>query len=314
MNILVTGGMGYIGTTLIPKLLYLGHSVTCVDNLYWKQYPELLRYEYGNVNFEFIHADLTSDRVYKSFLNDYHAIIHLAAIVGAPACDKIPEYTKKLHVDFTRDLINNLDDDQILIYPNTNSGYGATTGEEYCDENTPMNPISLYGSTKCEAEKIVLEHKKSVVFRLATVFGLSQRMRLDLLVNNFCYKAAQNIPMDIYEGHFKRNFVHIDDVAYAFMFALDNKPYMYQNVYNLGNDESNMSKMDLVNMIKEICPNWQVTEGDGEDLDKRNYIVSNEKLAKTGFRATKTVQDSIECIIDYCEHLPTEATYSMFNY
>jgi nucleoside-diphosphate-sugar epimerase len=292
MRILIPGGAGYIGSVLTGHLLNLGHQVTVLDNLYFQQ-KSLFGYA-SNPNFDFVYGDTRDRATLEPLMAKNDVIIHLAAVVGMPACKKDPEYSQSLNYGSAKLVADLASKDQRIIYPCTNSGYGTQSGDLHCDENTPLAPISLYGTSKAEGEKAILDSGKGMAFRLATVFGASPRMRIDLLVNDFTHKAYSQGAIVIYEGHFMRNFVGIQDVARAMIFAMNNFESMRGEVYNLGLDSANMSKIDLCNKVKEHVPHFYFTEATvGSDPDKRNYIVSNEKLRKAGFEASQTIDDGI---------------------
>ena len=292
MRILIPGGAGYIGSVLTGHLLNLGHQVTVLDNLYFQQ-KSLFGYA-SNPNFDFVYGDTRDRATLEPLMAKNDVIIHLAAVVGMPACKMDPEYSQSLNYGSAKLVADLASKDQRIIYPCTNSGYGTQSGDLHCDENTPLAPISLYGTSKAEGEKAILDSGKGMAFRLATVFGASPRMRIDLLVNDFTHKAYSQGAIVIYEGHFMRNFVGIQDVARAMIFAMDNFESMRGEVYNLGLDSANMSKIDLCNKVKEHVPHFYFTEATvGSDPDKRNYIVSNEKLRKAGFEASQTIDDGI---------------------
>ncbi len=292
MRVLIPGGAGYIGSVLTGHLLDLGHRVTVLDNLYFQQ-KSLFGYA-TNPNFDFVFGDSRDKATLKPLMAKNDVIIHLAAVVGMPACTKDPEYSQSLNYGAAKLVAELASKDQRIIYPCTNSGYGTQSGDVFCDENTPLAPISLYGTSKAEGEKAILDSGKGMSFRLATVFGASPRMRVDLLVNDFTYKAFSQGSIVIYEGHFMRNFVGVQDSARAMIFAMDNFEAMRGGIYNLGVDSANMSKLDLCKKIKQHVPNLYYTEAPvGTDPDRRNYVVSNEKLRQAGFEATQSIDDGI---------------------
>lgn len=293
MRVLVTGGAGYIGSVLVGKLLDEGWEVHVVDNLMYKQ-TSLLAYA-SRDNFYFCYGDVRDERIFKPMIKKFDVIIPLAALVGMPACERSPHDAWSINRDAIIMLDRMRSKSQIMIFPNTNSGYGTTTGEIYCDENTPLNPISIYGKSKVEAERSLLDSGNVVVLRLATVFGYSPRMRLDLLVNDFTYRAMKDGYIIIYQPHFKRNYVHISDVCDCFLYCIENFDLMKDEVYNLGLDDANLSKEELAELIKQHIPNFVYKIAEiGEDPDKRNYIVSNEKIKKAGFTAKVSIDDGIE--------------------
>jgi len=293
---LITGGAGYIGSILVPELLRRGHVVTVLDNFMYDQ-SSLLEC-CGNENF-FIHrGDARDEDIVKPLLKKVDYIIPLAALVGAPLCGQ----DKTCAITTNRDAVNLLSrfssKQQRIIVPTTNSGYGIGQKGVFCTEETPINPITLYGKTKMEAEKIVLDRGNSISFRLATVFGMSPRMRIDLLVNDFTYRAVKDRFIVIFEGHFKRNYIHIRDVANAFVHAIENFDRMKKNVYNVGLSDANLSKLELFEKIKDQVPDFVYIEASvGEDPDKRDYIVSNEKIEKTGYKPVYSIEMGIKELI-----------------
>jgi nucleoside-diphosphate-sugar epimerase len=295
VRVLITGSCGYIGSVLSNQLLNLGYEVTGIDNLYWGQNKvalDLLAYN----NFKFINLDLTYklDRaVYIDLIKQHDVIIPLAALVGAPLCDAHPKDALIVNFESVMDAAR-VSDHQLIIYPNTNSSYGSS-GKVLCTETTPVKPISHYARTKQEAEKYVLKHTNSVVFRLATVFGISPRMRLDLLVNNFAFKAHQGIEVELFEPDFMRNYVHVNDVVGAFIFAIKNNKKMNGQIYNLGNDSLNMSKRKLADTVGL---KYTIDENQ-KDPDQRNYIVSSQKLARVGFTAKIGLDETLPKLQQY---------------
>jgi len=293
IKILVTGGAGYLGSILIPELLKLGHKVTVLDNFMYHQ--DSLFACCASKNFEIIKGDARDETILKKVLTDKDYIIPLAAIVGAPACDRDKTGAVTINRGAVKSIVKLAGKEQRIIYPTTNSGYGVGQKGVFCTEKTPLNPISLYGKTKTEAEKIVLERRNTITLRLATVFGMSPRMRLDLLVNDFTYRAVKDRFVVIFEGHFKRNYIHIRDVARAFIHAMDNFNEMKNEPYNVGLSDANLSKLELCAKIKEQVPGFIYLEAPvGEDPDKRDYIVSNEKIEKTGFKPIYSLEMGIE--------------------
>lgn len=278
-NILVTGGAGYIGSILVPELLKSGHNVTVLDNFVFGQNSliECCIYE----NFNVVKGDARDEDILKPLLQKPDYIIPLAALVGAPLCSRDKIGTVTTIRDAAASLVKLASKEQKIIIPTTNSGYGIGQKGVYCTEETPLKPISLYGKAKVEAEKIALDRGNAMSFRLATVFGMSPRMRIDLLVNDFTYRAVKDRFVVIFEGHFKRNYVHIRDVARAFIHAIDNFNIMKNEPYNVGLSDANLSKLELCIKIKEQVPDFVYLESPvGEDPDKRDYIVSNEKNRK----------------------------------
>jgi len=295
-KVLITGGAGYLGSVLTRHLLERGYRVTCLDDSRHKQIS-LLDCA-NNPNFDFIPGDVRNRELLESVISNFDTIIPLAAIVGASACKKDPIGAKSINLDAVVELDDLRSSDQRIIFPNTNSGYGTSSGEIECDENTPLNPISLYGQTKVDAEKYLLDSDKpSITLRLATVFGVSQRMRRDLLVNDFVYQAMTSGCIELFEKDFIRNYIHIRDVARAFEHCIENFGAMRSGknqTFNLGLDDANLSKWELALKIREHIPNFSIYEGEGEDPDKRNYIVSNKKILSTGFSPRFSLDDGIK--------------------
>jgi nucleoside-diphosphate-sugar epimerase len=293
MNILVTGGAGYIGSTLVPKLLNLGHKVTVVDNFMYNQNPLLECC--NNKNFSVINADVRNEKIMKPEVTKADVIIPLACLVGAPLCEKDPWAAQAVNSDVIRNMYNWKSASQMMIYPCTNSGYGIGQDGIFCDENSPLKPISIYGRVKVEAEKHLLDGGEAITFRLATVFGASPRMRLDLLVNDFVYRAINDGFIVLFEHHFKRNFLHVQDATAAFLHAIENYQPMKGKPYNVGLSEANISKLELCETIQKYVPKFRVMISDiGEDPDKRNYIVSNARIEATGFKAKTSLDDGVQ--------------------
>lgn len=296
MKIAITGGAGYIGCVLVPELLKLGHEVSVLDNFYFGQ-TALLDCCYDK-NFTVIRGDARDRDTVEKFIDGADLIIPLAALVGFPLCDYDKIAAKTTNLDAILTLLELRKPEQKIIFPCTNSGYGTSDGSIYCTEETPLNPISLYGTTKAEAEKAILESGNSLTFRFATVFGASPRMRLDLLVNDFVYRAVNDKTMIIFEGHFKRNFIHIRDVVGAYIHAINNFETMKGKAYNCGLSDANLSKIELCEKIREHIPSFTFFESEiNKDPDKRNYIVSNDRLESTGWKPEYTLDDGIEELI-----------------
>jgi nucleoside-diphosphate-sugar epimerase len=296
-KVLITGGAGYIGSVLTQHLLEKGYPVTCLDNLSFG-YNSLLPCV-SNSNFDFIYGDVRNRKLLEKVIPKFDVIIPLSAIVGAPQCDLNPVDAKLINRDSVISINAIRSAGQKIVYPTTNSGYGTTTGEIYCTEATPLNPISLYGITKVEAEQNLLNSdKEAITLRLATVFGMSPRMRTDLLVNNFVLKALTDSYLVIYEKKFKRNYVHIRDVARCFEHCIENYESMKNNPYNVGLDSANLSKEELAEKVKGHIPKLDITYKEiDNDPDKRNYIVSNKKLMNTGFECIYDLDYGIEELI-----------------
>lgn len=297
-NILITGGAGYIGSILTEMLLQKGYAVTVIDT--FMENVSSLSHAACNPNFSAIRADVLDFANIKKYVECADVIIPLAALVGAPICARHATIAELLNYNAVKQIVDTVSDQQLLIYPNTNSGYGIMLdGHDYCTEESPLNPISIYGETKVRAEADVL-NKNGVAFRLATVFGSSYRMRIDLLVNDFVWRAHKDGSVVLFESHFRRNFIHVRDVAKAFIHAIENKEQMRGNVYNLGLSSANLTKLQLCNEIKEFYPNLTIIEAEiGEDPDKRDYLVSNDKLEKTGWMPDYSIKDGVRELQQY---------------
>jgi nucleoside-diphosphate-sugar epimerase len=292
-KILITGAAGYLGSMLTTKLVELGFDVLAVDILKYEK--NSLSHLYFYQNFKFIKADVTKSNVIKKIIRGVDFIFPFAALVGAPLCEKFKKEAKILNVNSIKLIIKYIKKNQKIIYPTTNSGYGVGEKNKFCDENSPLKPISLYGNTKAEAEKIVLSHKNSICFRLATVFGYSFRMRTDLLVNYMVYESVKKNKLEIFEAHFRRNFIHIRDVVDCMVFSINNFSFLQNNIYNLGLSSANISKLQLAKMIKKKIKNLQVViQENRKDPDQRDYFVSNAKIERAGFKAKITLDSGIE--------------------
>ena len=282
-TVLVTGGAGYIGSVLSKVLLDEGYSVRVLDNF---------RYEQNSLldcctkeNFSVIRGDCRDKDTISKAVKDVEVIIHLAALVGAPVCNADSVAAQTTNYDAVKLLLSLRSKDQKILFPCTNSGYGIGEKNKFCTEETPLKPVSLYGVTKVQAEKLILESGNSISFRLATVFGVSPRMRIDLLVNDFVYRAVKDKYVVVFEAHFKRNYIHIQDVARVFLHGIKNFDKLKNQAYNVGLSDANVSKLELCEIIKRHIPDFVFIESEiGKDPDKRDYIVSNEKIEKTGFK------------------------------
>lgn len=296
LRVLVTGGAGYLGSILCEHLLAAGYQVTVLDNLLYGQHS--LFHLCANPNFEFISGDVRDEHLLRQALQTADACIPLAAIVGVPACNRDPWIAKAVNLEAIR-LLNRLRSPaQLIIYPNTNSGYGTKSGEIFCTEESPLEPISLYGKVKVQAEQELLATANVIVLRLATVFGMSPRMRLDLLVNHFVYAAVTDKYIVIFEKDFKRNYIHIRDVADCFLYCLAHAGQMRGRPYNAGLDAANLSKAELALKIQTYLPDFFVHFSEvGTDPDQRNYIVSNQRLREAGFEARRSLDDGIRELI-----------------
>ena len=279
-KVLITGGAGYLGSTLTEVLLSKGYKVTVLDSLVYKQIS--LTSFCQNKNFDLVIGDVRDTKLLTSLVETHDIIIPLAAIVGMPACKKDPDLTVAVNYQQIKNIIEIIQPSQKLLVPNTNSQYGSS--ETIITEESPFNPLSLYAQTKCDAEKRVLELGNGISLRLATVFGVSYRQRMDLLVNDFVYRAFTDEFLVLFESHFLRNYVHVRDVAKAFVHLIENYETCNNNAFNVGLTSANMSKLQLAQKVKEYVPNLVIIEEQfKEDFDKRNYVVSNEKLEKTGW-------------------------------
>jgi nucleoside-diphosphate-sugar epimerase len=296
MKVLVTGGAGYIGSILVPALLADRCEVTVLDSFIYGQ-TSLLDC-CADPLLTIVRGDCRDEATLRDALNGQDVVIALAALVGAPICDRDPLGATSTNLDAIRLLDRLRSRDQWVLYPNTNSGYGIGDKDAFCTEDSPLRPISLYGRTKVEAEQALLESGNAISFRLATVFGASPRMRLDLLVNDFVYRAVNDSALVIFQGHFRRNFVHVRDVARAFLHGIENFERMRDRPYNVGLDEANVTKLELCERIKRHVPRFVYLEAPiGEDPDKRDYLVSNERIKSTGFAPRHSLDDGIRELV-----------------
>lgn len=292
-HVLVTGGAGYIGAILCEHFLAEGFRVTVLDNLMYR--PGSLFHLCAHRAFDFIRGDVRDGELLRRLMKDADVLIPLAAVVGAPASDRDPWLAKSVNLDAVQTLNRLRSPKQLVIFPTTNSGYGTQTGETYCTEDTPLHPISLYGQTKVQAEMEIIDSPNSITLRLATVFGMSPRMRLDLLVNHFVYAAVTDGYIVIFEKDFKRNYLHVRDAADCFIHCIENAGRMVGRPYNVGLDEANLSKMELALKINEHVPEFYLHFSEiGSDPDQRNYIVSNQRLREAGFEARRSLDDGIK--------------------
>ena len=280
-KVLITGGSGYLGSTLAEHLLNSGYSVTVLDNLMYKQLS--LLHLFKRDGFKFILGDVRDKENLQKLVSEHDVVIPLAAIVGMPACKANPQLTIDVNFKQVVNIIEVLKDTQKLILPNTNSQYGSSS--EVITEESPFKPLSLYAETKCDAENAMLENGNGISLRLATVFGVSPRMRQDLLVNDFVYKSINDGYLVLFEAHFKRNYIHVQDIARTFQFMIENYDECKGQAFNVGLSSANLSKMELAEKIKEYVPSLVIKQDEfKEDFDKRNYIVSNEKLESKGWK------------------------------
>jgi len=296
MKILVTGAAGYIGSVLVPLLLSKGHEVVALDSFMYQQ-TSLLDCCH-NSDLKIINGDARDRDLVSGLVKSVDAIIPLACLTGAPLCAKDPLAARSTNFEAIENILELRSDNQPVIFPTTNSGYGVGEKGKFCTEETPLRPVSLYGKYKVEIENIILNSKNTLTFRFATVFGTSPRMRLDLLVNDFTYRAVNDRFLVLFEAHFKRNYLHVRDAANAFVHGLENFDKMKGRPYNVGLSDANISKWELCEEIKKHLPDFYFTEAEiGEDVDKRDYIVSNDRIEATGFKPQNTLSSGIAELI-----------------
>ena len=297
MKILITGGAGYLGSVITKRMLDEGHEVIVLDKLIFNQ-TSLLGYTYTS-KFRFIYGDVRNELLLEKLCNEVDVIIPLAAIVGFPACSADPKLAKEINFQQIVNIVKFTNGKgKKILYPNTNSGYGLGLGQTECTEESPLTPISVYGQTKCDAENFLRTSTDAIIFRLATVFGVSTRMRTDLLVNDFVYKAITDKYIVVFEKTFKRNFIHIRDVASVFCFMLERYEKYKGEIFNIGLSDANLSKQELLEKIQTHVKDFAVSYNDYyEDPDKRDYIVSNEKVESTGWRPHMDLDKGIKELI-----------------
>ena len=292
MRLLVTGGAGYLGSIMVPMLLAEGHEVTVIDSFMYNQNSLLDCCHHPALTV--VRGDARDKNLVSQHIKRADAIFPLACLTGAPLCDKDPLEAKSVNLDAVKLLLELRSKQQRVIFPTTNSGYGIGQDGIHCTEETPLRPISTYGRLKVDAEQAVLEAGNSLTFRLATAFGISPRMRLDLLVNDFVYRAVTDGFLVVFQGHFKRNYIHVRDIARVFLHALNNFEQMKGQAYNVGLSDANLSKLELCEAIRRQVPSFYFTEAQiGQDPDQRNYIVSNEKIERTGFKPSVSLDAGI---------------------
>lgn len=309
-KVLITGGAGYLGSTITEHLLRAGYEVTVLDNLLYKQLSLLHLFKYDN--FDYIKGDVRDKKLLQSLVKTNDVIIPLAAIVGMPACKANPELTIDVNYKQIENILEVLTEKQKLILPNTNSQYGSS--ETIITEDSPFKPLSLYAETKCDAENAMLQNGNGVSLRLATVFGVSTRMRQDLLVNDFVYKSVVDGYLVLFEGHFKRNYIHVQDIARTFQFVIENYENCKGQAFNVGLSTANLSKLELAEKIKTYIPSLVIKQDEfKEDFDKRNYIVSNEKLEKLGWKPMYDLDYGIKQLIEAYQIIITHNNRNFTN-
>ncbi|MCA9408214.1 MAG: NAD(P)-dependent oxidoreductase [Candidatus Omnitrophica bacterium] len=313
MRILITGGAGYLGAVITPVFLREGHEVTVLDTFMYNQSSLLDCCHYPQL--KVIRGDTRDKNLIAQLMKECDAVFPLACLTGAPLCDRQPQDAEEIVVNALKMILGLRSKDQIIIYPTTNSGYGVGEKGKFCTEETPLRPISLYGRIKVQAEQMVLDAGNAVTLRLATAFGVSPRMRLDLLVNDFTFRAVFEHRLELFEAHFKRNFIHVRDVAKAFLHMVNNFDKVKDQTYNVGLSDANLSKLELCQEIKKFIPDLEIIESNqGEDPDKRDYIVSNEKIESTGYKPDVSLSDGIQelikCfrVIDYRKSIESRLT------
>ncbi len=307
MRILITGGAGYLGSVITRKLLQ-NHSVTIIDNLMYNQ-TSLIDL-CGNSNFKFIYGDVRDYKLLIEQVTKHDVIIPLAALVGFPACENDKQLATSINYHHIKDIVDNITKEQKLLFPNTNSGYGSRNDGEVSEEDR-LTPVSHYGHTKCDAENYIKSFSNGIVFRLATVFGVSSRMRLDLLVNEFVYKLLTDKYITIFEKTFVRNFIHIQDVASVFEFMIENYDKHQGQIFNVGLSDTNINKKQLVERIQKYIPDTSITYSDYfVDPDKRDYVVSNKKIESTGWKPKYSIEDGVQELIQaYQIIVPQESSH-----
>ncbi len=295
-NILVTGGAGYLGSTLVPALLEAGHNVTVLDNFLFKQAS--LNHVCHAPNFTVVKGDIRIESIMKPLLAKADVVIPLAALVGAPMCNADPVGASSINHDAIAMMLRLLSPEQVVLMPTTNSAYGTGDANNFCSEESPLRPISQYAKEKVEVEQILMQRENAISFRLATVFGMSPRMRTDLLVNDFTYRAVHDRFVVLFESSFKRNYIHVRDVARVFLHGLENFSRMNGQIYNVGLSDANISKRELCERIQAQIPDFVFLEAPvGKDQDQRNYVVSNAKLEATGYLPTTSLDEGIKDLI-----------------
>ena len=309
MNILVTGGLGYIGSGLLKLLLRRNYKVKVLDKIIYNNFDIILNY-LSDDNFSFIHGDIRDSEKIKESIKNIDLIIHLAAIVGYPACKKNQKFSEETNLNATINLAKICEKKIPIIYASSTSNYG-TVNDAICTEETPLNPISVYGRTKAEAEKYLLDtYNNTICYRFATAFGASPRLRLDLLINDFVFQAIKNKNLTVYEKNFKRTFIHVKDICRSLVFAIDNFEKMKSKVYNVGSNRMNLSKEEVCNKIKEYTDFYLHFAEFEKDEDQRNYEISFDKIENIGFKLTKSVDDGIKELIEISKIIDLSTKYT----
>ncbi len=304
---MVTGGAGYVGTTLVGALLGKGYRVRVLDALHFG--GDVLMPFFADKNFDFIKGDVRSKEDVSKAVDGADAVIHLAAIVGFPACRKNPELSRDINVNGTMNLVKILGGRTPIIFASTGSTYGKII-QDFCTETSPLNPLSDYGKQKAEAEDTIKSNKEFVIYRFATAFGVSPRMRLDLLPNDFTYRAVRDKSLIVYEKSFMRTFIHVRDMARAFLFAMEHYETMKGEIYNVGDDSMNYSKEDICLILKKKIDYYLHFADIGHDIDQRDYAVSYDKLNKTGFRTSISIEEGIDELIKAVQALEITSPYA----
>ena len=307
MKVLITGGAGYIGTSLTPLLLKKGYHVKAIDNLSFGGEALIPFFSYPNYSFQ--KGDIRDVSSMKQALDGIDCIIHLAGIVGYPACRKYPKESREINLDANRLLLDLASKEQLILYASTGSTYGELIGE-LCTETTPLNPLTDYGKQKMEAEEMIMNRGNAVSFRFATAYGVSPRLRLDLLINDFTFKAVKDKTLIVYEKHFMRTFIHVRDMARSFLFALEHFDTMKDEVYNVGDNAQNFSKEKICFMIREKIEYYLHFAEIGKDLDQRNYMVSYKKISDLGFQCNTSVSEGIDELLKVAEVVEIKSPFS----
>lgn len=306
MKILVTGGAGFVGSVLVPMLLSKNYKVRVLDNLMFG--IDGLFNCFNHKNFEFVKGDIRNKNLMEKVVEDIDVVIHLASLVGYPICKKYEKDACVVNVEATMTLSRILPKDKLVIYPSTDSCYGSFG--ELCTEETLLKPLTLYGETKAAAEILLRERGNTIILRFATGFGVSPRMRLDLLINDFCYKAVKERNLIVYEKSYQRAFVYVTDMARAFIFALGNAVEMRDGVYNIGSEKLNLTKEQVAELIRKKTEYYLHYADFGKDADQRNYRVSCEKMRKLGFETEISLEQGIDQLIELFKVLELPKIYS----